>query len=189
MKRRAQGFTLIELLVALALSGIVTVLMLGALRNAALGLDRLSRQADALDRHHALEALLRRQLGAALAVAPTALPGFTGALTHLQFVTSAGGGGAGLYRVDLDYRNRELTLTRRVTDPSVLPGLERSVLASHLGDFRLAYFGATPPGAEPGWHDSWDTVQYLPRLVRISIADNDGGERPPLVVRLWGGDG
>jgi prepilin-type N-terminal cleavage/methylation domain-containing protein len=172
MKPRPQGFTLIELLVALALTGIVTVLMLGALRNAALGLDRLSRKTDAFDRHHALDALLRRQLGATLAIVnlPSDLPGFAGAPTHLQFVTSAGGG-AGLYQIDLDYRNRQLTLTRRA------------------GDFRLAYFGALPFGAEPAWHDSWDTVRYLPRLVRVTIEDGDGGERPPLIVRLWGGDG
>jgi general secretion pathway protein J len=191
MTRRppAAGFTLLEVLVALALTAIVTLLMLDGMRNATLGLDRLASHADAFDRRHGADALLRRELGAAIAIAlaPGSAAGFAGTPQSLHFITSAGGSGAGLYRIDLAYRDRALLLTRRAADPEALPHRDRSVLARRLRSFNLAYYGALPQGADPAWHDRWGGVRYLPRLVRITIGERE--PRPPLVVRLWGADG
>ena len=62
---------------------------------------------------------------------------------------------------------------------------ERTVLRRGVGDFRLAYFGATPTDAEPKWQERWEGWRYAPRLVRVTLDAGDGLARPPLVVRLW----
>ena len=70
MSRRGdqeRGFTLVELLIALALTGIVSLLLLSTTRLAALGFDRASAQAERLEAHRALEDLLRRELSATIA--------------------------------------------------------------------------------------------------------------------------
>ena len=189
MSRSARGFTLVEVLVALALTGIVTLLMLGALRGATLGLDRLSARVDTFDQRHGIAALLRRELAAAIAAGngPGELSGFAGEPQRLAFITTAGGAGAGLYRIDLAYAGGELVLTRRAADPTALPQEARSVLARGLVGFRLAYYGAAPPDTAPAWHDRWETARVLPRLVRITSEDGSG--RPPILIRLWGADG
>ena len=66
-RARPDGFTLVELLIALALTGIVSLLMLSGTRFAALGLDRVAAQADRLEARRNLDELLRRELSAAVA--------------------------------------------------------------------------------------------------------------------------
>jgi general secretion pathway protein J len=191
---RPCGFTLVELLVALALTGLVSLLMLDGMRNAAVGLDHFSQKADELDRSHSLEALLRRELGSAVAIPLIAdTERFVGRPSRLEFLSLGAGSGPGLYRIDLDFQSqredRPLLLSRRLADPYVLPRVERSVLARGLRGFRIAYFGAIEPGSEPAWHDRWEQVRFLPTLVSITIDAGDRLNRPPIVVRLWAASG
>lgn len=194
MPRRTGGFTLVELLVVLALSGLVSLLILGGLRDASLGLDRVSRQADTLDRRADLEDLLRRALAATVPRAPRAgQPAFVGRRQSVEFFGLESAAGPGLYRITIDFdarrRDRPLILTRRLADPLGLPRVERIVLARHLRQVRFAYFGVATPGADPAWHRRWETVRYPPRLVRLKVGGGGGGGAgaplPPLVVRLW----
>ena len=72
--RRQRAFTLIEVLVALALVGLVSLLMLHGIGFAARGLDRLSHHADRLDERRNLEMLLRRAFASVVPTATTLPP-------------------------------------------------------------------------------------------------------------------
>lgn len=186
MRRREAGFTLLEVLVALALSAFVGVILLHGVRLAASGLDRHTKAAERLDARQALEALLRRTLGAAVLVPRIAGGEFAGKPEAVEFVAAAEDGGAGLYRVTLGLdATRSLILRRRLTAAAADPREAASVLVTRLRSFRLAYFGADAANATPTWHDSWQQLNLLPLMVR-AIVDGDGDSpRPPLVVRLW----
>ena len=192
MKRqnRQRGFTLIELLIALALTGVVSLLLLEGVRFSALGLGRMSERADRLEARRSLEELLRRELGAVTA-APllTNMPALVGEPQSVQFLTLANEGGAGLYRVRLAVETqggaRSLVLSRRRLDVSAAAETQRAVLVPQLGDLRIAYYGAPVPGGDAHWQDDWKRLRDPPALVRFSFDAADRLVRPPLVVRLW----
>jgi general secretion pathway protein J len=178
------GFTLVELLIALALTGLVSLLILGGTRFAALGLDRVSDQAARLEARRSIDALLRRALSSA-AAAPLRPneAALAGGPQSLSFLSLADDGGAGLYRVDLDLEAAGLVL-RRQRIGAVGNGA-RIVLTQSLRTFKIEYYGAPPGAGDPGWHESWERSRIPPRLVRITLDTGDGIARPPLVVRLW----
>jgi general secretion pathway protein J len=192
MRPRAHqhGFTLVEVLVALALSGLVALLLFDGLRIATMGLDRLSDRAQRLEARRSLEELLRRQVGSAFtaALGPNE-PALIGHAADMQFLTLGEDAGAGLYRVQLGFETaggeRQLVLTRRIIGVAGDKGLERSVLDRRLRSFRIAYYGAPTPNDEPQWHDRWEGPRFPPRLVRITIDTGDGLDRPPITIRLW----
>ena len=76
--RREAGFTLVEVLVALALSALVSVILLHGIRLAASGLDKHTRQADRLDARQSLDDILRRTLGSAALIPRSAGGEFIG---------------------------------------------------------------------------------------------------------------
>jgi len=188
MTRRDAGFTLIEMVVALALSGLVSLLLLQGLRLTVSGTERLSRHADRLDDQTSVETLLRRLLETATNGAGRD-GGFSGMPGRLSFLTLAEDGGAGVYRVDLALAGtgsrQELVLTRRLAVPFGAPRRQRSVLARDVRGFSLSYFGAAGPADRPRWHRRWTGLANPPLLVRI-VLDADGAARPAMVIRLWG---
>jgi general secretion pathway protein J len=182
-----RGFTLVELLIALALTGLVALLLLDATRMAAQGTNRVAAQAERLEARRALDDLLRRQLSATIAspLLPNAAP-LVGGPQKLEFLSLAEDSGAGLYRVRLDLEDGGLVLSRS----AVAGGMpERTLLAPRLTTFALAYFGAPPDGGDAKWQERWEATRALPSLVRVTLDLGDGMARPPLVVRLWGAGG
>jgi len=185
----ASGFTLIEMVVALALVGLVSVLMLQGIGFAAGGLDRLSHHAERLDERRSLEMLMRRALAAAEQTAVfDGEAGFVGRPTSVSFLSVIADGGPGLYRFALTYDHSRsppaIILTRHLAGKSALPGDSASVLVRHVRGFAISYYGAPAPTDEPAWHRSWEGIAHLPRLVRIVLDDGDGAEHPPIVLRL-----
>lgn len=189
---RAAGFTLVELAVALALAALVSVILLYGVRVSALGLDRLSRHAEALDERSSIEALIRRSL-ASVAAIPVfeGAPSFVGGPTGVKFLSLAEDGGPGLYRVELAFdaarRERPLILSRWLAQPVGAPRRQQSVLARDLASFQIAYFGSASPDEEPKWLARWDGLAYPPKLIRFTLSGADGQPRPPIVIRLWNG--
>ena len=187
---RAAGFTLIELLVALALAGLVSLLLVHGIGLAAFGFDRLSRGAERLDESRGVDQVLRHTLGSAAAI-PNLGPGigFSGDAARLAFLSLVTDNTPGIYRVEigLDFAGgeRRLLLTRRLAENWAEARVERSVLARGVRAFRIAYFGAVALGEEPAWHDRWDGLGYLPRLIRVELESADDPGRPPLILRLW----
>jgi general secretion pathway protein J len=182
------GFTLIELVVALALAGIVSLVLMQGVGLAGRGVERLSARVERLDQRRALEMLLRRAVGSAAAIpALDGKPGFAGTPTSLSFLSIAEDGGPGLYRVTLNFDanqpGRPLILTRQLSGT----GSQRrdaGILAYGLRSFSLAYFGAASSDAKPSWQASWKDQSEPPDLVRILVDDGDGGDHPPIILRL-----
>jgi general secretion pathway protein J len=183
------GFTLIELLVALALSALVSLILLNGIRLATTGLDRQTRVAERLDTRQSLDDLLRRTLGSAALVPRLAGGMFNGGPSTVEFLGIAEDGGPGLYRIDLGIdamrRDRPLVLRRRLAAPAGTPRDATSIVATRVRDFRLAYFGADAASATPSWHDSWQQLNVLPLMVRVTLDSDGDPPRPPLIVRLW----
>ena len=186
----SRGFTLVELLIALALTGLVALLMLGGMQLAARSLDSIAGRADRLEARRSIEDLLRREIaGAAASPLAPDQPALVGTAQSVEFLTLAEDGGAGLYRVDLgietDGARRMLVLKRRPSGASADFKAPRTVLVPALHDFRIAYFGRAAASDPPGWQERWNDSRLPPALVRIAIDAGDGVIRPPLVVRLW----
>jgi prepilin-type N-terminal cleavage/methylation domain-containing protein len=187
--RRDSGFTLIEVLVALALSALVSVILLNGIRLAAFGLDRHTRQTELLDRRQSAGEILRRTLGSAALVARSAGGEFTGTPNRVEFLGVAEDAGPGLYHISLAVdrarADRPLILRRRLAVAGGDPRAAASIIADNIRGFRLAYFGTDSADAPPAWHDRWESLSGLPLMVRV-IFDSDGDPlRPPLIVRLW----
>jgi general secretion pathway protein J len=187
--RREAGFTLLEVLVALALSALVSVILLHGIRLAASGLDKHTRQADRLDARQSLDDILRRTLSSAALIPRSAGGEFIGKPDRVEFLGVAEDGGPGLYRialaVDPARADRPLILRRQLAAPAGDLRAATSIVADRVRDFHLAYFGADGAGADPAWHDDWESLSVLPLMVRV-IVDSDGAApRPPLIVRLW----
>ncbi len=189
MTRRQAGFTLIEVLVALALSALVSLVLLHGIRLAAAGLDRHTRAAERLDARQSLDEILRRTFGGASLV-PRMLGGeFNGKPDAVEFLAVAEDGGPGLYRIDLAVdrarRDRPLILRRELAAPAGDPRAATSIVAGKVRDFRLAYFGADAASATPTWHDSWQQLNILPLMIRVMLDIDGEPPHPPLVVHLW----
>jgi general secretion pathway protein J len=186
---RCAGFTLVEVMVALALAGLVSLLMMHGIGLAARGLDRLSQHSERLDERRSLEMLMRRALGTAVAIPVVeGEPGFVGQPTSVTFLSVVEDGGPGLYRVKLAFDATRpvpaVTLTRRLAVTSAAPRRDESVLVHHVRRFDIGYFGVTSPIEEPGWRRDWTGIAYLPQLVRIMFDTDDGREQPPIILRL-----
>lgn len=184
-RRHQSGFTLIELLVALALSALVSLVLLQGIRLAATGLDRHNRASERLDARQSLDDLLRRTLGAAAAIPRGAGGEFVGKPNAVEFLAVAEDGGPGLYRVVLGADHGKLVLRRALAAAEGDPRAAASIVANNLRDFRLAYFGTDASGATPAWHDSWQQLAILPLLVRVIVEADDEPPHPALIVRLW----
>jgi general secretion pathway protein J len=177
----ARGFTLIELLIALALTGLVALLLVDGTRFAAQGTNRVAAAADRLEARHTLDDLLRHDLSASIAspLLPNAAP-LIGGPQKIEFLSVAEDSGTGLYRIRLDVETDGLALTRTPIAGGVP---ERTLLAPPPTAFALAYFGSPDRNEAAAWHERWDSAIGPPSLVRVTL----DAERPPLVVRLWEG--
>lgn len=183
--RKDAGFTLVELLVALALSALVSLVLLHGIQLAVAGLDRQTRASERLDARESLDDLLRRTLGSAAAIPRAAGGEFIGTPSGVEFVAAAEAGGPGLYRVHLALERGRLILRRELAAPQGDPRAASSVVASNLRTFRLAYFGADTLNAAAAWHDGWQQLTTLPLMVRVILDRDADPPRPPLIVRLW----
>ena len=187
---RSAGFTLIELLVALALAGLVSLLLVHGINLAAFGFDRLSRGAERLDETRGVDQVLRRALGSAAAI-PGLGPGigFSGSPARISFLSLASDSGPGLYRVEIALEavngERLLVLSRQSAGPGAGARLERSVLARGVRGFRISYFGTIAPDTEPAWRDRWEGLGYLPSLLRVELETAVEPKGPTLIVKVW----
>lgn len=133
-QRRARGFTLVELLIALAMLGLITLLLFSGLRLGSRSwesVERVAGQSDALRFAHGL---LARSLTQIRAVEATTDAGgrlvFAGDAGQLEFVAPLSDylGLPGLYilRLGLEHRGagRALVLTRWLLHPEILAGTD-----------------------------------------------------------------
>ncbi|MDH3240825.1 MAG: prepilin-type N-terminal cleavage/methylation domain-containing protein [Alphaproteobacteria bacterium] len=196
-RRRAMpgGFTLLELLVALALMGLIAVVLAGGLRFGARVWEASRDASDSLGEIAAVRGFIRER---AMSVRPLRLRrpdgGVTGTLSggrsDLRFVTlmpsyvsrgglhhlalsAAGGGGLRL-------------AWWPVGSSEDGPGSGRRELLAGATGLELSYFGAPGRGDGVAWREDWPDRQGLPRLISIKVRfpDDDPRVWPELIVFL-----
>jgi prepilin-type N-terminal cleavage/methylation domain-containing protein len=184
------GFTLIELLVALAVTALVSLLLLHGLQLAVTGLDRLSYRSDELDRRRGAADALQALFASAFMPPRNAGPAFEGAPDRISFLSLVEDGNPGIYRVDVTLdaarSDRPLILSRRLVSAGAMQS-QRSVLVRRVRAVAFAYFGTAATDREPAWHRRWEGLAVLPREVRMTVAAGDGEPSETFVMPLWSG--
>jgi prepilin-type N-terminal cleavage/methylation domain-containing protein len=189
--RSRRGFTLVEVMLAIALTGIVAVLVYGA---SGIALDTEVRLAERELRLRSAEAWyavardalrnLRPSGGTAqptLIVTPGTDP-MGRPRDRLELITA--GGTPPLtsdadWRMRLEVTERGLVLTARPIGVRT-PGLEIAGMAGVTG-LRVRVLDGRD---EPGWLDAWNDPRLLPGAVEVTFWADSGPARPPLLVAI-----
>ncbi|HZQ59865.1 MAG TPA: prepilin-type N-terminal cleavage/methylation domain-containing protein [Casimicrobiaceae bacterium] len=199
-RRCASGFTLVELLVALTLLALLSAVLSGSLRLAGRSWQGGEARAAQVDEMRQTQAFLREQIASALpkrmakAVDTPLL--FQGDASEIYYVAPLPErvveGGTQLFHlaVEKDGERNALVLERVYIDPDLLDlpdfrDSERTVLAEHIAEIKLGYFGRDPDASDsdtPKWRDRWDDRQRLPMLIRIDVQPERGPAWPTLIA-------
>lgn len=196
------GFTLLELLIAMALMGLVLVMLYGGLRLGMRSWDAGEQRAESVNEVRLIEDFIRRQLRQSMTVyredpeqgQAVVFEGQADSLTFVAPLLSYLGMG-GLYVIQFDVVQNQGTdrLRMRWTPyrPIVESGLqtkktpapEETILVNGVSDLQWEYFGVLEDNQEPQWYDRWPSVQQRPQLVRLNLSVR-GQRWPDLVARL-----
>lgn len=202
MKTRAQrGFSLLELLIAMALLGMIMVLLFGGLRLSMRSWDAAQGSMDTMSTVRAVEGFLRREMEQIYPYrwkkATEQRLAFIGERHMLRFVaplpSRVGGGGLYLSALNFDLQGKQKRIVWRHLpigagwqDFSALADAKEVILASGelsgVEDVWLSYFGAETEGVVPKWQDRWDNGKSLPMLIRVQIKLAQNDEWPDFVV-------
>lgn len=195
------GFTLVELLVAMALLGLISVLLFGGIRFGARSWEVGHERLEQINEVEVAQGVLRRLLGRSREVtlfdanrSRDAVP-FLGRPDEVFFAAPlpAHRGIGGAYGFSLKVSRHvdgdDLTLAWRLQRPETPPSAsedfeDRTVLMSDVRDVTFTYYGAPEEGRSADWMDTWDGSNGLPRLVRVSVEFDldDGRYWPPLTI-------
>ncbi|HEY2629388.1 MAG TPA: prepilin-type N-terminal cleavage/methylation domain-containing protein [Usitatibacter sp.] len=199
MRSRAQsGFTLVELVIALALLGVMMVLLYSGLafsfRSWDAGELNGRREAD----RRIGENFLRRELTELFPMRwkdPMTLKfALDGESQRLRFVSSrppdVAMGGLSLVSLGVEQgpdRTRNLVMHRAMPDDAAkdfgpLEKAEGFVMLQDVDSVTFSYFGAENDFADPRWSDSW-TLARIPLLVRMTARGSDGSVVADMTIR------
>lgn len=193
-----------ELLIALALVGMILVILFSGLRLAIRTSEAAGHAIQEVEKLRVVERLIRRQLHEArLLFYDDPEQGrkitFMGESQAMQFVTPLLEhlGLGGLYWVTIELADEgeqgRLMMRWRPYRPAATELHEEEavnqqepepeVLLDAVKEVEFSYFGAKAPGEEPDWRDHWENPQLPPQLVSLKIRTEDG-EWPELVMGL-----
>lgn len=179
--RHAAGFTLIELVLALAIFGLLALMMYSAFFLGQRAVIKGEREADLNQRMRVAEDILGRQVRSAVVYFARhddeTLPFFLGAADRMTFVTASpqGHGGTGLAVVTYRVTEGQLTLEERtgfapddLYDPPRDALVEPAALLP-VGAVHFEYVGHE--SGEASWQSSWDAREEdaLPATVRVTV--------------------
>lgn len=183
----------------MVLLGMLLTLLFGGLRLGSRSWDSGDKRADESAQLRAIHGFMRRELSQVFPLrwkneVDTRLA-FAGESGMLKFVAplpvQVSGGGLYLLGLELEQgeEGQRLVMKRALSNPAAkdfsnLEQGEKSVLAEHVENIVIAYFGSATPESEPAWQEKWDDPQRLPQLVRIQITLSNGRSWPDLVVPL-----
>ncbi len=185
------GFTLIEMLVGLALLGLMTLVLFGALRFSIKSWDRAEIKTLQVVDLRIVEGILRREIGKAFPLrigqANENKIAFEGDGRQVRFVSALpahlSGGGLSLIALELvedrseakqDTPGKTLVLKHVIPDGekrdfSALDNSDRSILLKGLEDVEFAYFGQDNDQTEASWRNQWISSARTPALLRIKL--------------------
>lgn len=190
------GFTLLELLVALALLGLLMMLIFGGLRFGARAWTAVDHQTVGASDLGAVQDILRRAIAGAYPVFGSAdlddrTMVFDGRSDSLALVTSLPEAIAPNIRARDRFslmeegQSRSLVMAWRLDLPSpsddAFLAENKVVLLDHVRSLRFEYFGPPDENKDPEWQESWSGRTRLPDLVRVQI------ERDDAALPLWPG--
>ena len=197
--RRIRGFTLLEALVGITIFSLVIVVLYTGYRLGMRSWESGERTHAATSELRLAGSFIRRHAAQAFPLAISERNAwriwFQGEPHRLVFVTALpaylGQGGMYEMTLELDERNggAALMISRRLLHPDAEPGRpgvedQPRPLVEDLNSARFAFYGAVAKDVAEAWHDSWDTQQRLPSLVRLRLHSKTAGEWPELVIRL-----
>jgi prepilin-type N-terminal cleavage/methylation domain-containing protein len=160
------GFTLLEMVVAVALAGLLLLILGGTLRFGMRAWEAAQRPAAA----EALEAglaLMRRTLEQAEAV-PLAFEGGPEAVGFVA-VLPARTGVAGLAEIRSRFGPAEAAVVMEWRPWRSDVGFTRRPVVPQAGGLSLAYYGSPDGGTPAVWSDQWRQAALLPRLIRVTL--------------------
>ena len=199
-KHKSAGFTLLELLIAMSLLGFILALLYGGMRLGARSWDAGELRTQNSTHLALVQGFLRRELSQ---VTPFHWKkkvdmnlAFIGEPDSIKLVAPIavrlGKGGLFLISFELAQDNgvSQLVMRRAIPDAdsvdfTALENAEKIVLADHVEELSLAYFGGKTKDAKPQWLDEWgslDSQQQLPYLIRFRVKFSNGRVWPDLVV-------
>jgi general secretion pathway protein J len=186
-----RGFTLIEMLVALALMGLIAVILITSLQIGGHTWQRVMRAASSTEDIAQAQETLRLRLSSLYPVdrADASRPGFLSSNgASLEFSGAAPDSTAdGILRYQIAVSATSGALeVRSWPDQDHLEGLSHDskpeALLSHVASMAVQFW--LKPDAAPGrWVGRWDSKE-IPRLIRIDVAFSADGKRrwPPLYI-------
>ncbi len=207
------GFTLLEMLVGLALLGLMTLALFGALRLGLQSWDRAEIKSGEVVDLRIVEGILRREIGKAFPLRMGLVNenkiAFDGDSNAVRFVTALPatltGGGLSLVSLELadessdkraqDQREKygkpgkALVLKHVMPDGetrdfSALDKGDTSILVRGIDNAQFAYFGQDNDLSEPSWRDQWNMAARTPALLRIKFKFAGSEEQRELLLQL-----
>ncbi|GGF51443.1 general secretion pathway protein GspJ [Aliidongia dinghuensis] len=177
----AAGFTLLELMVALAILGLVSLMLFGGLRFGLNAWTRESAHANAVSDIGVAQGFLRRAIGEAYPLFQVdgedkRVNPFVGSRRALEFLAptpaSLGSGGRQRYSIGTETAGARTDLViwsqpELAADPAKR---WKTILVPGIRTLSIDYFGRQGDEEEAHWHDAWQDASHLPELVRLQVA-------------------
>jgi general secretion pathway protein J len=194
---RSAGFTLLETIIALALLGLIMVLLFSSLRLGSRSWDTGEHHIAESSQRSVIMGFLRRELEQVYPlswhVQGEDVVAFVGEPSAIAFVgpmpDSLATGGNHMISLGLGQgaEGQDLVLrwhlpTPDMQDFSMLTDADQVVLAKGVQSMSITYFGADGGSKAPSWHDQWFNRQALPALIRIRIRLASGDEWPEIIA-------
>ncbi|MCX7068193.1 MAG: prepilin-type N-terminal cleavage/methylation domain-containing protein [Methylococcales bacterium] len=196
MNKSNSGFTLIEVLIAMSLLSIMVVLLFGSLKICADSWHKGESKITKVNEVAVVYNFFQQYLAIAKPLVKEskntsdlqASLSFQGKSQSLQFVSSfpasVGRLGLQLFSIELKKEDDEqiikVTITPFFSTESNQDQKEEVVLLKKVGDFAFSYFGSDDSGdiSSGSWHDEWLDKNALPRLVKITIKQDNEKDIP-----------
>lgn len=188
---RAAGFTLLEMLIALAVLGLLAVLLGGSVQFGARAWEGQSRRLEMSSETDAVHTVLRVLLrnAQAMPLAGVGQPGgslfLAGQRDAVDFVGELpeAFGRGGFYDMALAVKpDGRLVLRWRphmgqsnaATEP---PSYDEAELLHHVAALEMSYYGSAAKNRSGAWQSTWDQGSALPALIRVRLRFAAGDRR------------